>query len=264
MSSPSSASAAWAKSIRATDTRLQRDVALKVLPAAMSADPARIERFKREARAVAALNHPNIVTIHSVEEADGVHFLTMELVEGRTLDDVLAGNRLSLEQFLAIAVPLADAVAAAHAARITHRDLKPQNVMFGRDGRLKVLDFGLAKFGETGTEVEQLLGGTTMVRTAGGDDRRHRPLHVARAGRGPRRGRTKRRVLTRRDVLRNGDRPTAVRRRERAGEMRRHPARHASPDRDAGASVPGCAVRGHRSQSGEESGRALSGCRRAP
>ena len=131
---------------RATDTNLHRDVALKVLPMEMAADPGRLERFKREARAVAALNHPNIVTIHSVEESGGVHFLTMELVEGHTLDTVLDGDGLALDQFLAVAVPLADAVAAAHATGITHRDLKPQNVMFGRDGRLKVLDFGLDGF----------------------------------------------------------------------------------------------------------------------
>ena len=133
---------------RATDTRLDRDVALKVLPADMAADPERLDRFQREARAVAALNHPNIVTIHSVEEADGTHFLTMELVEGRTLDALLTDDGLSQQRFLELAVPLADAVAAAHAKGITHRDLKPQNVMLGSDGRgtLKVLDFGLARF----------------------------------------------------------------------------------------------------------------------
>ena len=133
---------------RATDTKLHRDVALKVLPAEVAADPARAARFHREARAVAGLNHPNIVTIHSVEEWDGVHFLTMELVEGRTLDDRIHGRALGTEEFLAIALPLTDAVAAAHAKGITHRDLKPQNVMFSRDGRLKVLDFGLARFAD--------------------------------------------------------------------------------------------------------------------
>jgi tRNA A-37 threonylcarbamoyl transferase component Bud32/tetratricopeptide (TPR) repeat protein len=154
---------------RATDTRLQRDVALKVLRASPSDDPARFERLRREARAVAALNHPNIVTIHSVEESGGVPFLTMELVEGRTLDSVIKRDGLAPEQFVAVAVPLADAVAAAHAAGITHRDLKPQNVMFGRDGRLKVLDFGVAKFGEAGSaagEDHSVL--TTLLRTRDG------------------------------------------------------------------------------------------------
>ena len=130
---------------RATDTTLGRDVALKVLPARMAADPDRLERFRREARAVAALNHPHIVTIHSVEEADGVHFLTMELVEGRSLERLVPDGGLPLDRILAIAVPLADALAYAHERGIVHRDLKPANVMVTGDGRVKVLDFGLAK-----------------------------------------------------------------------------------------------------------------------
>jgi serine/threonine protein kinase len=130
---------------RATDTKLGRDVALKVLPAEMASSPERLERFRREARAVAALNHPHIVTIHSVEEADGVHFLTMELVEGQPLDHLIAEGVLPRERFLEIAAALADALAAAHDKGIVHRDLKPANVMVGRDGRVKVLDFGLAR-----------------------------------------------------------------------------------------------------------------------
>jgi tetratricopeptide (TPR) repeat protein len=154
---------------RATDTRLQRDVALKVLPSAMSGDPVRFERFQREARVVAALNHPNIVTIHSVEESGGVHFLTMEFVEGRTLDAALDGKGLTPGEFVDVAVPLADAVAAAHAAGITHRGLKPQNVMFSRAGRLKVLDFGVAKLGEAGSVVEARDSNhTTLLRTQDG------------------------------------------------------------------------------------------------
>ena len=129
------------KVYRARDTKLDRDVALKVLPEAMAADPERFERFQREARAVAALNHPGIVTIHSVEESAGVHFLTMELVDGMTLDRILTDDGVSQERFLEVAVSLAEAVAAAHATGITHRDLKPQNVMLRRDGRVKVLDF---------------------------------------------------------------------------------------------------------------------------
>ena len=131
---------------RARDTRLDRDVALKVLPAEMIGDPARLERFAREAKALAALNHPNIVTIHSTEEADGIRFLTMELVEGESLDRMLSGSGLPLSRFFAIAEPLADAVAAAHEKHLTHRDLKPANVMVSHDGRVKVLDFGLASF----------------------------------------------------------------------------------------------------------------------
>jgi TolB-like protein len=130
---------------RATDSKLGREVALKVLPPELSGDPERLARSQQEARAVAALNHPHIVTIHSVEEADGVHFLTMELVEGQALDRLIPASGLSVERILKIASALAEALAAAHEKGIVHRDLKPANVMVTEDGRVKVLDFGLAK-----------------------------------------------------------------------------------------------------------------------
>jgi serine/threonine protein kinase len=130
---------------RATDTKLGRAVALKVLPPEMARDPERLARFQREARAVAALNHSNIVTLYSVEEADGIHFLTMELVEGRPLDQVIPEHGIPVDRVLAAGVALADALACAHDRGIIHRDLKPANVMVTPDGRLKVLDFGLAK-----------------------------------------------------------------------------------------------------------------------
>jgi non-specific serine/threonine protein kinase len=130
---------------RARDTRLERDVAIKVLAPALAADPAHVERFRREARAVAALSHPNIVTIHSVEEVEGLQFLTMELVEGRTLDNDLPAGGYALSRLLDVAIPLADALSAAHERGIVHRDLKPANVMIDGYGRIKVLDFGLAK-----------------------------------------------------------------------------------------------------------------------
>ena len=130
---------------RATDTKLGRDVALKVLPPDLARDPERLARFQREARAVAALNHPHIVTIFSVEEVEGVHFLTMELVEGRTLDRRIPAGGLPLEEIIEIAGALADALSAAHERGIMHRDLKPSNVMVSDNGRVKVLDFGLAK-----------------------------------------------------------------------------------------------------------------------
>ncbi len=131
---------------RARDVRLGREIAVKVLPATLASNPERLARFEREARAVAALNHPNIVVLHSIEEAGGVRFLTMELVDGSTLDHLVAPGGLPLDRLLALAVPLAEAVAAAHERGVVHRDLKPRNVMVTRDGRLKVLDFGLARF----------------------------------------------------------------------------------------------------------------------
>ncbi len=130
---------------RATDTKLGRDVALKVLPPDMARDPERLARFQREARAVAALNHPHIVTIFSVEEAEGVHFLTMELVEGHSLDRRFHPVACPWKQIIEIARALADALSAAHEKGIVHRDLKPANVMVTDEGRVKVLDFGLAK-----------------------------------------------------------------------------------------------------------------------
>ncbi len=148
----------------AEDTKLHRNVALKILPAELASDERR-QRFEREAQAVAALNHPNIVTVFSVEEAEDVHFITMELVKGKTLSELISknppsplvrrslggGGRLRrtggmpLNKFFEIAIPLADAVSAAHEQGIIHRDLKPDNLMVGDDGRLKILDFGLAK-----------------------------------------------------------------------------------------------------------------------
>jgi TolB-like protein/Tfp pilus assembly protein PilF/tRNA A-37 threonylcarbamoyl transferase component Bud32 len=130
---------------RACDSRLDRDVALKVLPPEAARDPERRRRFEREAKAVAALKHPNIVTIYSVEEYEGVHFITMELVEGHTLSDVLPANGFAPDRIFQIAIPLADAMSSAHLKGITHRDIKPANIMLGADGRVKILDFGLAK-----------------------------------------------------------------------------------------------------------------------
>ena len=133
---------------RARDTKLGREVAIKVLGAAMANDPTGLARFTREAHAVAALNHPHIVTIFSTEEADGVQFMTMELVEGRTLDQLIRPGGVPLELFFDIAVAVADALSAAHRKQITHRDLKPANVMVSDAGRVKVLDFGLARSAE--------------------------------------------------------------------------------------------------------------------
>ncbi len=142
----------------AEDTTLGRRVALKLLPEEMTEDPERLRRFEREAQVVASLNHPSIVTLYSVEEDSGRRFITMELVEGQSLEDLLPPRGVDLAKFFDIALPLASALTAAHEKGITHRDLKPANVMVGNDGRIKVLDFGLAKLqlgpgGEDGADL---------------------------------------------------------------------------------------------------------------
>jgi serine/threonine protein kinase len=147
---------------RATDTKLGRDVALKVLPAEMASNPERLERFRREAKALAALDHRGIVTVYSVEESGGVHFLTMQLVMGQTLDQLIPEGGMPADEILEIATALADALAAAHEKDIVHRDLKPANVMVTQEGRVKVLDFGLAKI--TGPSPEEALN--SMLPTA--------------------------------------------------------------------------------------------------
>ena len=130
---------------KAIDTKLDREVAIKLLPPDLAADSDRLGRLEREARAVAALNHPNIVTVYSVEEADEQRFITMELVAGSTMRGTIPRAGQPPHELLDLAIPLADAVGSAHERGITHRDLKPDNVMITNEGRVKVLDFGLAK-----------------------------------------------------------------------------------------------------------------------
>jgi serine/threonine protein kinase len=134
---------------RAKDTRLGRDVALKVLPSTYAADPDRIARFQREAQVLASLNHPHIAAIYGLEEADGVRALVLELIEGETLADRIARGPLPVDEAFAIARQIAEALEAAHEQGIIHRDLKPANIKVNPDGRVKVLDFGLAKLSES-------------------------------------------------------------------------------------------------------------------
>ncbi|MBI2835886.1 MAG: serine/threonine-protein kinase [Acidobacteria bacterium] len=156
----------------AEDLRLGRRIALKVLHPELTADAERHQRFQREATTIAGLNHPHIVTLHSLEEDAGVHFITMELVEGRTLADLLPRGGFALEQLLSLGIQIADAISAAHQRGIVHRDLKPGNIMVTGDARVKVLDFGLAKLREDLAAVdfaslptEQLTGAGRILGT---------------------------------------------------------------------------------------------------
>ena len=137
---------------RARDTRLDREVAIKVLPAEVSTDPERLRRFAKEARAASSLSHPNIVTIHDVGSEGGFSYIAMERVEGSNLRDLLIGGPMPLKRLFQIAPQIAEGLAKAHEAGIVHRDLKPENLMVTRDGHVKILDFGLAKLTSRGSD----------------------------------------------------------------------------------------------------------------
>ena len=136
---------------RARDSALKRDVAVKVLPSSFSKVVDRLQRFKQEARAASALNHPNIVTIHEVGEVDGCHFIVGEYVEGETLRERLKRSRMVLNEVLDVATQISAALAAAHTVGVIHRDIKPENIMLRPDDYVKILDFGLAKPSERPT-----------------------------------------------------------------------------------------------------------------
>jgi eukaryotic-like serine/threonine-protein kinase len=148
---------------RARDTRLHRDVAVKVLLPAVADDPDRLARFTREARVLASLNHPNIAQVHGLEDSDGVPVLVMELVDGPTLADRIARGPIPVEEALQIGEQIAEALEAAHEQNIIHRDLKPANVKVRFDGTVKVLDFGLAKALEPGTDHAESVSETTAA-----------------------------------------------------------------------------------------------------
>ena len=152
---------------RARDTRLGRDIAVKVLPAELATDADRMRRFEAEARSASRLNHPNIVTIHDVGNEGGIAWIAMELVEGESLREVVGRGPLPVPDAVAIAVQIADGLARAHAAGIVHRDLKPENVMFGPGGLVKIVDFGLAQ-AEPAAGFAPSAAATETARTAAG------------------------------------------------------------------------------------------------
>ncbi len=148
---------------RARDTKLEREVAIKVLPPELSSDARRLQRFEKEARTVSALNHPNVVTVYDVGALDGSSFIAMELVEGKTLRELLEDGAVPLRKLLAIGAQVADGLARAHASGIVHRDLKPENLMVTRDGFVKILDFGLAKLVRGDFEASRSAGNPTLT-----------------------------------------------------------------------------------------------------
>jgi serine/threonine protein kinase/tetratricopeptide (TPR) repeat protein len=154
----------------AEDTKLDRKVALKILPAEVAANQERMRRFVREAKAVSALNHPNIVTIHEIDETNSIHFIVIEFIDGETLRRHKKGARLSVPEALDVGIQVASALSAAHKAGIIHRDIKPENIMIRRDGIVKVLDFGLAKLTEhqPATQVDTEAATKALIKTEPG------------------------------------------------------------------------------------------------
>ena len=208
---------------RATDPRLGRDVAIKVLPEVKHASPERGVRFEREARLLASINHPNIATIHGLEDFGGSGAIVMELVDGPSLADLIARGPLSLAESARIANQIADGMSSAHARGIVHRDLKPSNVRIAPDGRVKILDLGLAKMLTTDSNACRSRGagrrGTVAAETREGTVARHPGLHVARAG-GRSAGRcAHRRLGVRRRAVRDAERPARISRPRRSPRL---------------------------------------------
>src|SRR4030095_8977362 len=138
----------------ANDSKLNRDVALKILPAELASDRNRMGRFIQEAKATSALNHPNILTIYEIDQTDSVHFISSELIQGETLRERINRGRLNLSETLDVGIQIANGLVAAHGAGVIHRDLKPENIMVREDGLAKIVDFGIAKLADPVSSVE--------------------------------------------------------------------------------------------------------------
>ncbi len=227
---------------QARDERLNRMVALKLLPADLVANPERRRRFIQEAQLASSLQHPNIITIFDVGSADQGEYLAMELVRGRTLDQVIPQKGFRLQEALRYAIQITDALSAAHGAGIVHRDLKPGNIMVTDQGQIKILDFGLATLTEhePTTAVDETRVLSEAPKTGAGHDPRHRGVHVARAGRRPQGGRAVRHLLVRIDPVRNAVGQTGVPRGLDARHARGgHQSRTATARKGRGGRAPG-------------------------
>ncbi len=191
---------------RAQDTRLDRSVAIKILSPTFSADNDRLQRFEQEARSASALNHPNIITIYELGRDGSTHYIAMELVEGKTVRELIVSGLLPIRKAIEIAAQVADGLTKAHEAGIAHRDLKPENLMVSNDGFVKILDFGLAKL--TLPPSGEAIGHESYGRVADSTGHGHGndAIHVAGAGQRRPAGFPLRPVLLRPGALRDGDR----------------------------------------------------------
>ena len=239
---------------RARDPRLDRIVAIKILPAAFSENNERRQRFEQEARSASALNHPNIVTIYELGQDGSNHYIAMELVEGKTLRELIGSGLLPMRKAIEIAAQIADGLTKAHEAGITHRDLKPENLMVSGDGFVKILDFGLAKVTAPSGERPGIHSTTTTSVTDSGLIVGTVGIHVAGAGGRRTAGFQVRPVLVRLDSLRDGDGKASLSENHCGGNNGGHLTRTGRADWCAKSRSPSSAVLGHREMSGERAG----------